>query len=99
MTKQVKIHLKGKLAELARLQDEIKALQEEAEELKEQIKQELPLGDYEFRLEGQKYLVKFETGTNISLDKARLITDFGATIIDKYTKTTAFTKLTIKHSA
>ncbi len=87
-----------KLAKLAQLQDEIKALQEEAEELKEEIKDELPLGDYDYRFEGQKYLIHFETGSNCSLDKVRLIADFGAKIIDKYTKTSTFTKLTIKHS-
>ena len=98
-SKQVKIQLKSKLAELARLQDEIKSLQEQADELKEELKESLEIGEYEFRLDGQKYFVSLDTGYNVTLDKIRLQADFGKDVIAKYTKSTSYTKLTIKHSA
>ena len=99
MTKLSKSQLANKISEYAHLQDKIKALKDEAEELKEQIKDNLEIGEYGVSNHDEHFIVNFTTSSNQSLDKAKLTEDMGIEFVLKYTKTTAFTKLTIKQVA
>ncbi len=99
MTKLSKSQLAEKISEYAHIQESIKSLQAEATDLKEEIKDSLEIGEYDVSNHEEHFIVTFTTSSNQSLDKAKLTEDMGIEFVLKYTKTTAFSKLTIKQVA
>lgn len=99
MPKLTKTQIADKIAQYSALQDSIKSLQAEANDLKDELKETLDLGEYEVNSGKELYLVTFVASSNQSIDKARLTSEMGVEFVLKFTKTTAFSKLTVKQIA
>lgn len=84
-----------KVARLHELNKQIKALQDEANEIKDELKDTLSIGGFDVSVGSDKYSVAVIESANYSLDKERLIEDFGANTINKYTRVTPFIKIRI----
>lgn len=83
-------------ARIAELNAQIKVLADEAEELKDELKEELEAGSYRVICGKEAFMVSLDFCVSNTIDKSKLIQEFGAEWLEKYMKSTPYQKLTIR---
>ena len=87
------------VARIAELNTQIKVLADEMESLKNELKEDLEAGSYEIQYGNEKFLISLDFCVNTSVDKSKLVKEFGVEWLEKYMKSTPYQKLTIKKVA